>query len=335
MNFIQHREPTYLFKEPKNPQEESIEEHYVPKKPISVEPAEEEKPVKKFRIEDLLDTLKVDLKVNPLHTAVEKTTVSFIARDDEGEMYNSIVKALKPEPSDNPAVLGKFELWNVLEKPYIVTKDPMTLNEVVEIVSRSSLKFEAYVEDTIKITTAQIEKIIESSLVKVRAYSKRLLRFEEHSGDSVVLAELVLDKDYIPGKPPELFNAKIKIYVKKVDNVPKEIIWTLHDYIDYISDYLRQGVLLDINAGVIAEAIKKRGLEGERALQLLSFFNENIELFKEVCRILKKTIIRKSEERLEIFYSKLEGEFYIYIDKNRYYNFIALVEAVKEVTNNA
>jgi MoxR-like ATPase len=136
LSFVQHREPTYLFKETKKSQEESIEEYYVPQKPlVQIESPEEEKP-KRLSIRDLLDTLKVDMKVNPVHTAAEKTTVSFMSEDNEGEMYNAIVKTLRPEPSENPAILGKFELWNVLEKPYITAKDPLKFNEVVELVNK-------------------------------------------------------------------------------------------------------------------------------------------------------------------------------------------------------
>jgi hypothetical protein len=329
LSFIQHREPAYLFKEPKKPQEESIEEHYIPKKPIQIESSEEEKPVKRLSIKDLLDTLKVDTKVNPMHTAVEKTTVTFMSRDEEGEMYSTIVKTLKPEPSENPAILGKFELWNVLEKPYIVSKDPLKFNEIVEIVGKDSLRFEAYVEDIVKVTTDQIEKVIRHPEIQVRAYSKRLLRFEERKDDNIVLTELMLDKDYVPRKP-ELYNAKIKMYVKKTGYIaPKEVIWTIRSYVDYIADYMKRGILLDRDAGVIVEVLKKSDFENERALWLLDVFLEDIELFREICRILKKVKIERSEERMKIYYSNWDEELRIYIHKNYYNDFLALEEAIK------
>ena len=332
LNFIQHREPAYLFKEPKKPQaqEESIEEHYIPKKPIQIEP-EEEKPVKRLSIRDLLDTLKVDTKVNPVHMAAEKEVVTFMSKDEEGEMYNAIVKTLKPEPSEDPAILGKFELWSVLEKPYIIAKDPIKFNEVIELVNKDQLRFEAYVEDTVKITTAQIEKIVGNSAVKVRAYSKRLLRFEENNGDNTVLTELVLDKDYAPRKT-ELFNAKIKMYVKKTGyTAPNEVIWTIRSYIDYIADYMKRGILLDRDAGVIVEVLKKSDFENEKALWLLDVFLEDIELFREICRILKKVKIERSKERMKIYYSKWDEELRIYVNESYYNDFIVL----EEVTKNA
>jgi MoxR-like ATPase len=327
LSFISGRDP-YLFRESK-PREKSIEEYYIPKKPVQIESPEEEKPEKRLSIRDLLDTLKVDTKVNPVHTAAEKTTVSFVAKDDEGEMYNAIVKTLRPEPSENPAVLGKFELWNVLEKPYITAKDPLKFSEVVELTNRDQLRFEAYVEDTVKITTAQIEKIVGSSAVKVRAYSRRLLRFEENNnnGDNTVLTELVLDRDYVPRKA-ELFNAKIKMYVRKKSNtIPKEVIWTIRNYIDYIADYMKRGILLDRDANVIAEVLKKSDFENERALWLLSVFKEDIELFKEICRILKVKI-EKTEDKNKVIYYNWDVELRIYISRKHYNDFIALEEVV-------
>jgi MoxR-like ATPase len=329
LGFIKHREPAYLFKETKKSQEESIEEHYIPRKPIESLELEEKKPEKRLSIRDLLGTLKVDMKVNPLYTATEKMTVAFVSKDDEGEVYSTIVKTLRPEPSENPAILGKFELWNVLEKPYIITKNPLKFNEIIELVNKDRLEFEAYVEDTVKITTDQIEKLIRLEIVQVRAYSKRLLRFEERKDDDIVLTELVLDKDYVPGKP-ELYNAKIKIYVKKVGyKAPGEVIRTIRSYIDYIAEYIRRGILLDRDASVIAEVLKKNSFEEANALWLLNVFKEDIELFKEICRILKKVKIERLEDRTKIYYSNWENELRIYIRKSNYDEFLVLEEVAK------
>jgi nicotinamide mononucleotide adenylyltransferase len=335
LDFIWRRDPEYIFKENKKTKEENIEKYYIPKEPIKIESEEERPAEKKLSIKDLLDTLKVDTKVNPVHIASEKTTVSFMARDDEGEMYSTIVKTLKPEPSEDPAVIGKFELWNVLDDPHITAKDPLKFSEVLELVNKDQLRFEAYVEDTLKITTAQIEKMLGNSAVKVRAYSKRLLRFEENNGDNTVLTELILDKDYAPRKT-DLFNAKIKMYVKKVSNmIPKEVMWVIRGYIDYIAEYMKQGVLLDRDATVIAEVLKKYSFENENALWLLNVFKEDIELFKEVCRILKKVKIEKTEDKNKVTHYKFDMELDIFISRNHYNDFVALEEAIKEVSGNA
>ena len=334
LDFIWKRDPKYIFKENKKPQE-SIERYYVPEKPIQIQikSEEEESPEKKLSVRDLLETLKVDTKVNPVHIVNEKATVSFMARDDEGEMYNTIVKTLKPEPSEDPAILGKFKLWNVLEKPYITAEDPLKFNEAVGLIE-SGRDFEAYVEDELKITTSQIDRMLEHKAIKVRTYSKKLLRFEERSSDAIALIELSLDKDYIPGKP-ELFNARLKLYVKKVDNIaPWEMIRTIRDYIDYVAGYMKQKILIDRDVNVIVEVLKKNEFENERAIWLLNVFKEDIELFKEVCRILKKVRI-VLEERTEIYYYNWDKELRIFIKKNLYNEFIALEEAIKEVLGNA
>jgi hypothetical protein len=243
-------------------------------------------------------------------------------------MYNAIVKTLKPEPSEDPAILGKFELWSVLEKPYIVAKNPLKFDEAVGLIENGR-NFEAYAEDIVKITTAQIDKMIENKSIKIRAYSKKLLRFEEHYKDSVVLAELALDRDYIPEKPT-LFSAKLKLYIKKVDNIaPQEALHIIRNYTDYIADYMKQKVLLDKDPSVLAEVLKKSDFENERALWLLNVFLEDIELFREICRILKKVRIERSKERMKIYYSNWDEELRIYVNESYYDHFLALEEVAK------
>jgi hypothetical protein len=145
----------------------------------------------------------------------------------------------------------------------------------------------------------------------------------------------MLDKDYVPGKP-ELYNAKIKMYVKKTGYIaPKEVIWTIRSYIDYIADYMRRRILLDRDARVIAEVLKKNTFENENAIWLLNVFKEDIELFKEICRTLKKVKIESIEDRIKISYYNWDAELRIFIKKSLYNDFIVLEEAIKEVLGNA
>jgi len=281
LNYVRGRTPVYNFTMKK--EEESIEEHYIPKQDFEEKKQEDPKSqTKKISVADLLDTLKPKTKVEPVHNLEQhKETVCFSSKDNDSIMYDKIVKAVRPEPSDNPAKLGKFEVWKADNDTFIVSREPLSFKELAALLYSYQTDFEAYAEDTIKILTSQINSMIENNYIKVIAYSKRMLRLQEKESDNNILLELILDKDYDP-KIPKLFTANMKIYVKKTGMFHKYIADTLQDYHKYLREYLEKGILVTDDANDFIEAVKQGSFYTDDAKNVIKVLIENPELRKKL-----------------------------------------------------
>jgi MoxR-like ATPase len=280
LNYVRGRTPVYNFTKQKK-QEEGIEEHYIPKQDFEEKKQEDPEPTKKINVSDLLDTLKPKTKVEPIHNLEQKETVCFSSKDDDSIMYDKIVKAVRPEPSDNPAKLGKFEVWKADNDTFIVSKEPLNFKELTALYYSYRTEFEAYSEDIIKILTSQINTMIRNDYIKVVAYSKRLIRLQEIDGDNEVLLELVLDKDYDP-KIPKLFITNAKIYVKKVGSSHKYIIDTLGEYHKHLREYLEKGILVTDDVNDFIEAVRQGSFYNDDAKNVIKILIENPELRKKL-----------------------------------------------------
>ena len=309
LSYVRGRTPVYNFTKQKKA-EESIEEHYIPKQDFEEKKQEQQQPIKRITISDLLNVLRPERDIEPAVTMDENTTalVSMKADNKEMDMYDTIVKVLQPKPLEDPAKIGKFEVWKAGDDTLIVSKQPLSFSEFVKLFFDAKTDFEMYAEDTIKLTTLQINEMNNDNGIKVLAYSKRLLRYQEkaNNNNSIVLAEITLDKDYDPDIPV-LFRAKVKIYAKKDGWVPDRIVEILKKYHLYVRVFLKNGILIDDDPIIFTKAIKEGDIYDESALNIIKLLANNPELRKKIKMKLD------AGDRYRVSYSKYNDLIYVYV----------------------
>jgi MoxR-like ATPase len=308
LSYVRGRTPTYNFVKHRK-EEESIEEHYIPKQDFE-EKTEEQPTIKRIAISDLLNVLRPNENLEPAVIMDGNTTalVSMKADNKEMDMYDTIVKVLQPKPPEDPAKIGKFEVWKAGDDTLIVSKQPLSFSEFVKLFFDARTDFEMYAEDTIKLTTLQLNEMNNDNGIKVLAYSKRLLRYQEktNNNNSIVLAEITLDKDYDPDIPA-LFRAKIKIYAKRDSWVPDRIVEILKKYHLYVRVFLKNGILIDDDPVIFTKAIKEDDVYDESALNIIKLLASNPELRKKIKMKLDKG------DRYRVSYSKYSDLIYVYV----------------------
>jgi hypothetical protein len=204
------------------------------------------------------------------------------ADNNDMEMYDKIVKVIKPKPSDNPAILGKFEVWKADNNMFIISKEPLSFDEFRKLHYTEGI-FEIYSEDKIRVLTSQINNMNKDSGIKVITYSRRVLRYQEKkSASGEVLTEIQLDSDYDP-EIPKAFNAVIRIYEKRDQKtLSSRIVDVLTDYNRYMLEYLGNGILVTKDPDEIINAIKVRTLYEREAYNVIKILVDNPELRKSI-----------------------------------------------------
>jgi hypothetical protein len=133
------------------------------------------------RVEVVAEPIKVD--------SSETIEVTLKVPDDDFDAYTYIIKNLRPEASDNPAVFGKFK-YVADEMNVIISEEPLTIREAFTL---SFLKnAEAYYEDIVLIKDDNISEIIDSAK-KIKYYTKNKIYLESDEPEEKVVIERVSD----------------------------------------------------------------------------------------------------------------------------------------------
>jgi len=140
--------------------------------------------LKKFsvkRIEAVAEPLKIDKN--------DVVEVSLKVADNDFDAYTYIIKSLKPEPTDNPAVLGKFELVEA-EIRAIISREHLSADEAFKLSKLSEV--EGYYEDVIYADANGVRDLIDVA-DKVKYYTSNtiyLLTSDGNSEERVVLEKM-------------------------------------------------------------------------------------------------------------------------------------------------
>jgi len=117
--------------------------------------------------------------------------------------YTKIIKAIKPQPSDDPTKFGIFELVKD-EEDYIISQKPLSLNHIIKLIntsknsnsnSNSMVELEAYAEDIFIMTTKFINKLIDEA-TKIKYYTKNKIYLQVEKNN--IIEKIIIDvkEDY-------------------------------------------------------------------------------------------------------------------------------------------
>jgi len=180
----------------KEEQREEIEKYYEPSDVTEIEISKDDAEKSSNSATSVLEKLKkfnvkrVEVVAEPIKVDSSETIeVTLKVPDNDFETYTHIVKNLKPEASDNPAVFGKFK-YIADEMNVIISEEPLTIREAFTL---SSLKnAETYYEDIVLIKDKDISKIIDSAK-KIKYYTKNKMYLESDEPEEKVVIERVSD----------------------------------------------------------------------------------------------------------------------------------------------
>lgn len=289
----------------------------------------DDKREEKTDIEKVLEAMKVYVKTPrekiDLEEVREKKEVTLlIPKTENNDAYTLIIKTLKPEPTENPAIFGDFK-YVFDEIPAVIAEKPLRLNNAYRIITRGEIKnVELYAEDELYISDIDnlINKLINIS-TKIHYYTENRYIFETdikkegrddhgHKMESTlrIVAEIeILDKTRILDE--ELARARVKIYCKKILNAKKDIFYTddyglideIKRYSDDASENLAKRVLIKAVKGVMRGEIDPEAVAAvikDRIPTTLMPDETNFRLDEEI------KIDKAAVERLERF-SKAMG----------------------------
>ena len=185
IDYIKNREPYSFVREDR--EDEDISEYYETMEDVVIE--EEEKEEERKSVSEILSKLKVkrtETTEMNIEEVKREQEVTAKIEDNDREGYTKIIKALKPEPSNDPTRFGKFQLV-FDEKEYIISKEPLKFNEIIEII-RNNIEGEYYFEDKIQCINEIFSNLIDLA-DKIRYYTKNRIVVEKENYD----AKLILD----------------------------------------------------------------------------------------------------------------------------------------------
>ena len=162
----------------------------------------------------------VEKKVDPIRLdSSDKIEVTLKAPDLDFETYTSVIKTLKPVPSDNPRKFDKFE-YVMDEVTAIIAKEPLTIGEAYKL-SQTINHIEAYYEGGMLMLQKDVCRLIDEA-TKIRYYTMNtiFLEREEESVEKVVIEKV------------DDLNVKVKGYFKKdcKNDVPKMLKYLTQVY---------------------------------------------------------------------------------------------------------
>ena len=138
-----------------------------------------------------------------------------LIEDKDKDAYTYIIKKFRPEPTDDPARLGKFAVYFDDGKFFIVSEQPLTLDELMNIEKKG----EFYATQEFAYVSKKYIKDLIDNAYKIHYYTKNkvvLEFFDSGSGDRCVV-RIQLQPVYKNDELGiELFNAKIEAYVNGV-----------------------------------------------------------------------------------------------------------------------
>lgn len=234
ISYVRMRKPYQFIEEEKgnqNQQDENqdVNEYYDPgEEEIKVaEPVEEEK----RSVSELLQKLrvrKVGREELPVREVKEKEEVTLKVEDEDFETYTNIIKIMRPEPTDNPTMFGKFEVVLDENKKFIVSKEPLTAREAYKLSKKT--KGEYYFEDEFIITINQYKNLINRLIDhanKVTYYTRNRIQVVQYGPDEEygVVDIQIVDKD------GGLVKIKTRGYIRGgYKEIVGDIIYETEDY---------------------------------------------------------------------------------------------------------
>jgi len=193
----------YKFTNNTNNTSESIEQYYEPNKPITVQ-QEQKQQESVSSVNSLLEKIKHSVRKFEMQAVPEKvsnsTEVCLKMVDEDFDAYTSVIQKLKPEPTSDPSMFGKFRYVHD-EINAIIANEPLTIKEAFKLWKDQVI--EMYYEDAI--FTDSIESII-SRARKIKYYTESKVylifyypRYETELEERVVLEKLSDNAYFVRG----------------------------------------------------------------------------------------------------------------------------------------
>jgi len=198
--YVASRKAYEIFKKHDKKDEEDIAKYYEPDDEPD-ETAESEVEVNEDDTEkrnsaiSILEKLKkfsvkrVEVVAEPLKIDDNVVEVTLKTADNDFEVYTYIIKSLKPEPTENPALFGKFELVES-EIRAIISRKHLTVDEAFKLSKLSEV--EGYYEDLIYADVDDVHNLIDVA-DKIKYYTNKtiyLLTLDENSEERVILEKI-------------------------------------------------------------------------------------------------------------------------------------------------
>jgi ferritin-like protein len=145
---------------------------------------------------------------------IEATFKAQISENNVG-MYTTIVKELRPEPSNTGDIIGKFRVVKNGTETSIISNEPLSLSEYVKLLNGANNKFEAYIEERVfLLNPVSIDNMLHRA-DNIYYYSNRVIRVEKMREHSSELVEVELTGDsYSPRREKvSLVEAVVRAYV--------------------------------------------------------------------------------------------------------------------------
>jgi len=182
---------------------ESIEQYYEPSGSIAVH-TEQKQQESVTSVNSLLERIKSSVRKFDMQAVPEKVTdsaeVCLKMVDEDFDAYTSVIQKLKPQPTDDPSVFGKFKYVQD-EINAIIANEPLSIREAFKLWKDQVI--EMYYEDII--FTDSIESII-SHARKIKYYTESKVylifyypRYENELEERVVLEKLGDNAYYVRG----------------------------------------------------------------------------------------------------------------------------------------
>jgi MoxR-like ATPase len=270
LDYIRSREPykDFNFNFSKQENQESIEEKYEPNEQeneaeiqISANTSNNNEGNTQQIIQKLsrLTVKQKILEPKPIEIQEENKEVTLKIKDNNFDGYTKVIQALKPEPTDDPAKFGIFEMVKD-EENYIISQKPLSLNHIIKLynnIGKNYIELEAYAEDDFIVTASFINKLIDNA-TKIKYYTKNKIYLQKETNNNII-EKVVIDikEDYNDVKI-----AKLIYYVKVNYHNPELPILKSLQYekeLDVVLKYLKvdnnkeEIILFDVYDEIIGE----------------------------------------------------------------------------------
>jgi len=212
IDYIREREPYKDFNFNEQQNQENIEEKYEPnEQEIQITQNNTNTNNKEGNTQQIIQKLSkltvkqenIEPEPEPIPENIEKYEVTLKLKNNNFDGYTKIIKAIKPQPSDDPTKFGIFELVKD-EEDYIISQKPLSLNHIIKLIntsknsnsnSNSMVELEAYAEDIFIMTTKFINKLIDEA-TKIKYYTKNKIYLQVEKNN--IIEKIIIDvkEDY-------------------------------------------------------------------------------------------------------------------------------------------
>jgi len=216
LQYVKFRKPYKFMKEDDSQDYQSLAEYYKPEE-ISLQEQKDQQKSNNFNLNQVLEEIKSKFKVPAPsvdfvpQSVHEEKEVYMLVKDDDKNSYTTIIKSLRPEPSDDPTQFGGFKVY-FDDGAYIVAENPLTAKELIKL-KNTELDGEFYAEDVYKLVNInRVYDVLIKDAAKIDYYSNKLLRVTVHiSKDSLSVIEIKVIKQY---DLKDIADIMVKHYIK-------------------------------------------------------------------------------------------------------------------------